>query len=211
LKTDDLINALAEDAPVRLRVDRIFAPAVAVGTLIAAAIFFAGIGTRPDIDSAMATMRFLFKFVVTLSLAIAALGLVLRIGRPGVPWGGWGWALAIAPVLLAVAVVIEMMAVPETTWATRWIGTNARFCLSLIPLMAIGPLACLLFVLRQGAPARPGLAGAVAGLAASGIAATLYASHCPDDSPFFVATWYPLATGIVVLIGYLAGSRLLRW
>jgi hypothetical protein len=51
----------------------------------------------------------------------------------------------------------------------------------------------------------------VAGLVAAGIAATFYAAHCPDDSPFFVATWYTLATGIVVLIGTLAGRRWLRW
>jgi hypothetical protein len=43
------------------------------------------------------------------------------------------------------------------------------------------------------------------------IAATFYASNCTDDSPLFVATWYPLAIGIVVLAGYVAGSRCLRW
>ena len=63
---------------------------------------------------------------------------------------------------------------------------------------------------RHAAPTRPSLAGAVAGLVASGIAATLYASST-DDSPLFVATWYPLAIGIVVLAGYVAGSRCLRW
>jgi len=65
--------------------------------------------------------------------------------------------------------------------------------------------------LRQGAPTRPGLAGAVAGLAASGIAATFYASNCTDDSPLFVATWYPIATAMVVVVGYLIGTRALRW
>jgi hypothetical protein len=46
---------------------------------------------------------------------------------------------------------------------------------------------------------------------ASGIAATLYASHCTDDSPLFVATWYSLAIGMVALVGYVIGSRVLRW
>jgi hypothetical protein len=83
--------------------------------------------------------------------------------------------------------------------------------LSLIPFLSIGPLACILLALRQGAPTEPGLAGAVAGLVSGGIAATLYASHCTDDSPLFVATWYPMAIGGVALVGYVAGSRLLRW
>ena len=75
----------------------------------------------------------------------------------------------------------------------------------------IGPLACTLLALRHGAPTQPGLAGAVAGLIASDIAATLCASNCTDDSPLFVATWYLIAIGIVVLAGDVAGSRCLRW
>jgi hypothetical protein len=55
------------------------------------------------------------------------------------------------------------------------------------------------------------LAGATAGLAAAGIGALLYASHCQDDSPLFMATWYVIATVIVALIGALLGTRFLRW
>jgi len=211
VKTDDLITALAQDAPVRWRLGRAVAAAMAGGAAIAAVIFFAGIGVRPDVMVAVTTVRYLFKFVVTLALAVTATGLILHLARPGVPLGVWRWALLAAPVLLAVSVVLEMVAMPMSTWGTRWIGTNAPWCLSLIPLMALGPLALLLLALRQGAPRHPGRAGAVAGLVASGIAATFYAAHCLDDSPFFVATWYTLATGIVMLIGTLAGRRWLRW
>ena len=35
--------------------------------------------------------------------------------------------------------------------------------------------------------------------------------NCPDDSPFFVAVWYMLATMIVVALGWFAGGRWLRW
>jgi hypothetical protein len=45
----------------------------------------------------------------------------------------------------------------------------------------------------------------------AGLAATLYASHCSDDSPLFVATWYTIATALVAAIGALAGSRMLRF
>lgn len=211
MKTDDLITALAQDAPIRWPLGRAVAAAMAGGAVVAGLIFFAGIGVRPDVMQAVETVRYLFKFVVTLALAVTATGLILHLARPGVPLGAWRWALLAAPVLLAVSVALEMMAMPMSSWGTRWIGTNAPWCLSLIPLMALGPLALILLALRQGAPRRPGLAGAVAGLVASGIAATFYAAHCPDDSPFFVATWYTLATGIVVLIGTLAGRRWLRW
>jgi hypothetical protein len=45
----------------------------------------------------------------------------------------------------------------------------------------------------------------------AGLAATLYASHCTDDSPLFVATWYTISTALVTAIGALAGSKLLRF
>ncbi|PZM16870.1 NrsF family protein [Rhizobium tubonense] len=211
METNDFINLLAQDAPVRSRIGRTLALAAGVGILISGAMFFAGIGFRDDIATAIQTNRFLFKFVFTIALAATAFSLVYRIGRPGVPLKLWGWALVAAPLLLAAAVFTEMAVMPADSWSARMVGHNARFCLTFIPLLSIGPLACFLFALRQGAPERPGIAGAVAGLAASGIAATFYASNCTDDSPLFVALWYPIAIALVTLVGYIAGSKLLRW
>jgi hypothetical protein len=45
----------------------------------------------------------------------------------------------------------------------------------------------------------------------AGLAATLYAAHCPDDSPLFVATWYSIGTALVTAIGALLGSKVLRF
>jgi hypothetical protein len=212
MMTDDLITALVADLAISsVRFQRSFALALAMGSVLAAAAFFLWIGFRPDIAQALETVRFLFKFVVTLSLAATATEFLVRLARPGVSPGLWRWAWLVAPLLLAFAVVTELAVMPTATWWPRLVGSNARACLTLIPLLSIGPLACIFLALRQGAPTQPGFAGAVAGLVASGIAATLYASHCTDDSPLFVATWYPLAIGIVVLAGYVAGPRYLRW
>ena len=49
----------------------------------------------------------------------------------------------------------------------------------------------------------------MAGAAAAGVGALVYASSCPDDSPLFVATWYPLATLICMGVGAVAGRRFL--
>jgi hypothetical protein len=210
VKTDDLIELLVKDsAPWRFR--SILAGAIAGGIIIAAISFFVGIGVRPDISEAVNSNRFLFKFIVTVSLAVTAIWVTLSVGRPDGSLAHRGLALAIAPALLACAVVIELLVLPESQWIPRLVGHNARLCLTLIPLLSIGPLACLLAALRKGAPSSPGLAGAVAGLAASGIAATFYAAHCTDDSALFVITWYPIATLIVTTAGYLIGRKLLRW
>ncbi len=211
MNTDDFISVLAQDSTVRWPFGRTLAVATASGVAITGLAFFLGVGFRPDIAQALDTGRFLFKFLVTLALATMATGLIWRIARPGIPVGRWNWTLLAAPILLGGAVIVELLVMPESTWMSSLVGTNARHCLTLIPLLAIAPLICLLIALRQGAPARPGIAGAIAGLAASGIAASFYAASCTDDSPLFVATWYPIATVIVVLAGYLAGSRFLKW
>jgi hypothetical protein len=90
-------------------------------------------------------------------------------------------------------------------------GHNAAFCLTFIPLLSLPPLIGFLLALRSGAPQRPALAGAAAGLAAGSIAAALYAWHCIDDSPLFIATWYTIAIAAVSAIGAGIGGRYLRW
>ena len=39
----------------------------------------------------------------------------------------------------------------------------------------------------------------------------LLATHCTDDSPLFVATWYTMATMVVTAIGAALGARVLRY
>ena len=210
MKTDNLIELLVKDL-VRWRFRSAVAGAVAGGVIIAAVLFFAEVGLRPDISAVVKSGHFLFKFVVTISLAVTAIWVTLSIGRPGGSLAYRGLALSIAPALLACAAAIELVILPESQWMPHLVGHNARICLTLIPLLSVGPLACLLTALRASAPSNPGLAGAVAGLAASGIAATFYAAHCTDDSALFVVTWYSMATLIVAAAGYLAGRKLLKW
>jgi hypothetical protein len=216
MKTAHLIDVLAQDAAVRWRLSSGLAMAFAVGAAIAAVFFVFGVGMRPDISVAGETVRVQFKFLFALTLASGAACAVAQVSRPDVArgplaLGPGGFVLAAVPVLLALAVLAELMATPAESWMPRLIGHNAVYCLTILPTLALAPLASLLFALRESAPTRPGLAGAVAGLAASGIAAIFYASHCPDDSPLFVAVWYSSAIAIVVAAGYLAGARLLKW
>ena len=212
MKTDDLINALSADAPAPDRAPRrAMMIAVGAGIVIATALLMLTLRPRPDFSTAMMTMRFDFKFVVTTLLAVTAFLVLRDMARPEVQRSRFRPALLAAPVLLLLAVGLEMMAVPRDLWMPRMIGHNMRFCTSFIPIFALGPLALMLWALRRGAPAHPARAGAVAGLVAGGIGAAFYAAHCFDDSPLFVAVWYTLAIGFVAGLGALLGSRLLRW
>ena len=212
MKTDDLITALASDAQsVSRPIGRTLALALAGGAVGAVILFAVMLGLRPDIATAIISARFDFKFVITLSLLAPSLGLVFNLARPGSIPVVWFLALAAVPVLLAVGSVAEMLTVPPADWAHRLVGSNSGMCVILIPLLSAIPFAAVLLALRQGAPSHPKLAGAVAGLVAVGIGATLYASHCTDDSPFFVCIWYVVAAGFMAMLGAAIGERFLRW
>lgn len=211
MKTDELIEMLSRDTAVRGPLSARLAWAFLLGGVAASLAFAAFVGIRPDILLAGQSGRFLFKLVFACALLSIAAGAVTQVGRPDARLGPWWIALLCLVGALGLAVVAELVVTPSGLWAKQLIGRNAVFCLVVIPSLSLAPLACLLYALREGAPARPGLAGAIAGLAASGIAVTLYATHCPDDSPLFVATWYTIATALVTGAGYVAGRRILRW
>jgi hypothetical protein len=212
METDQLIRTLAADSAHRARpVGFVLALALLSAAPVSVAIFFAGLGVRPDVMTAMHNPFFALKFAVTLALAIPAIAISLHLSRPEASLRGWAWMLLIPAGLLIAAIGGEMMLPQRLPMMTRLIGSNSRVCMTAIPLMSLPLLAAALLGLRHGAPTRPAVAGAIAGLLSAGLAATLYASHCNDDSPLFVATWYTIATALVTAIGALAGSKVLRF
>jgi len=212
MKTGDLIRALTSDlAAPGPSIETRFVVALLPGVLLAFALFAITLGPRPDLVLVAGDVRFLFKFVVTLLLALCSAILVWRLVRPGAPARLQMMALAVVPVVLVIGVLMEMVVLPPPAWGARLVGSNGLVCLLSIPLFALPMLIAEILALRQGAPTRPALTGAIAGLFAGGVAAAIYAAHCPDDSPLFVALWYSLGIMIVALLGSLAGRLALRW
>jgi hypothetical protein len=212
METDQLIRTLAADNTHRASpVGFVLALCLLAAAPISVAIFFVGLGVRPDVMTAMHNPFFDLKFVVTLALAIPAIAISLHLSRPEAALRGWGWLLLIPAGLLVAGIASEMMLPQRLPMMTRLVGSNSRLCMTAVPLMSLPLLAAALIGLRHGAPTQPAVTGAIAGLLSAGLAATLYASHCTDDSPLFVATWYTIATALVAAIGALAGSRVLRF
>jgi hypothetical protein len=212
METDQLIRTLAADNAHRARpVGLMLTLALLAAAPLSVAMFFAGLGIRPDVMTAMHNPFFDMKFVVTLALAISAIAVSLHLSRPEASLKGWGWLLLIPAGILAFEIGGEMMMPQRLPMMTRLVGSNSRVCMTAIPLLSLPLLAAALIGLRRGAPTRPAVAGAIAGMLSAGLAATLYASHCTDDSPLFVATWYTIATALMASIGALAGSRVLRF
>jgi hypothetical protein len=211
MKTEDLVEALVADrATGGKSIPRVIAGALGLGSLVSLGLFFVVLGVRGDIVPALATWRFDLKVGMVLLALVLSFGLCVALSRP-VAFGRPGRRLLPLAALALMAVVIELSILPSASWGTRLVGSNSLICLTAIPTLAIVPLVAVLMTLRSAAPASPALAGAAAGLLAAAAGAALYAFHCFDDSPLFVVTWYVLAAIPVVILGAIAGHRLLRW
>lgn len=212
MRTEDLIEAIAGDAAARRPwLAGRLAAALIAGGAISYALLTLDLGVRPDIASAFTTWRFALKVAVAALSLAAAYWAASRLARPETATRDVAIALAAAPAVLALAVGYELLALPASEWTESAIGSNARICLASVPLLALAPLAAMLVALRVGAPRSSAMAGAAAGLIAGGVGATLYALHCTDDSPLFVALWYPIGIALVALAGAALGRWLLRW
>lgn len=212
MDTDELIRALAADERRQAAsISSVWWGAMGLAIALAGATVFTAFGPRADIAVVAGSPRVLFKFGVMIALAISAFGVARVLSRPGEPWRNAIPYLAVAPTLAIIAVSAELFLVPSNLWSTKLFGANAMACLIFISVVGIGPLAVFLLALRYGAPERPVLAGAVAGLLAGGIAGAFYAAHCTDDSPLFVATWYTIAVSGLALVGAAGAQRFARW
>ncbi len=211
MKTDDLIKMLAQDAAVSFRLAPMMWAMLLLGVSASATLLLLKIGIRTDIAEALFAGRVLFKLGLTLLSALLAVNLLLRVGRPGADLRLPALLMMIPLAILILGVLAELLTVPPSLWAINMMGRNAMVCLVVIPFLSLAPMVGAMAVLRRAAPDSPGVAGAVAGLAAGCVAAALYAWRCPDDSPLFVAAWYTLSITAISVTGYMFGKRTLRW
>ena len=211
MKTDDLIDLLAADngtprPDLRLRL----LAAAFGGAALSFPLLLLFYGIRPNLAEAVLDWRVATKFAVALALAVTGALLALRLARPVPERGAWLMLLP-APLILAVAGTVELAVNPMGSWPDLALGHYASACLMGVPLLSAIPLAAILWALRDGAPAIPAQAGVAAGAMAAGLGSALYALHCPDDSPLFLAIFYGMAAAAIILAGRAGGARMLRW
>src|ERR1700743_1121930 len=170
MDTDQLIRSLAADNAHRPRtVGFVLALALLAAFPVSLLIFFAELGVRPDVMTEMHNPFFDLKFAVTLALAAAAIIVSLHLARPEAELRGWAWLLAIPAGLLVAGISGEMMMPQRLPMMTRLVGHNSRVCMTAVPLLSLPLLAGALIGLRHGAPTRPAVAGAMAGLLSAGL------------------------------------------
>lgn len=211
MRTDQLIEAMTADAGARQSDPRHgLWIAWASGGIATALLLLATIGVRIDLVPALATWRFDLKLFLVWGAVAAALADCRRCLRPEAR-KMFGWPTVVLIGLVVLSVAVELFVTPRAQWGTRLIGSTNLFCLVAVPLLAIVPAITVFWAVKRGAPASPAMAGATAGRLAATTAAAVYALHCFDDSPLFVATWYSLAILSVSITGAILGRSILRW
>lgn len=213
MNTEQLIAALSADVPKvpRRALAMRLGAGLALGCVGALALVFAVLGVRPDLGDAMQGFAFWMKSVYCLSLGIGAAYAVNQLSRPvrGSLRGLW---LLAAPVLVLAGIGIgELARTPAGEWISLWLSGSWRECPFFVLSLSVPVFAGLLWSFRRLAPTRLRAAGAAAGLAAGGFAATIYCLHCGEVSAVFVLVWYTLGMLLAAALGALLGPRLLRW
>ncbi len=213
MKTDHLVkmmgtNLRAIDAHEPPRMILISA---GLGALIALAMMMLFLGIRTDLSAPRTWILLAVKYAFAGANIGVSLANLTRIARPG---GERRVSVALGLVVFAVAFVVAIVSLafaPASDWKAMIIGEYWLLCLACIPLNAIVPFAAIVWAMREFAPTNLRLAGAMAGRAAGGISACVYALHCTDDSLPFIAVWYGLTIVLCAVLGGIAGPRLLRW
>lgn len=213
MKTDDMISMLAANvAPVRSGgLGRRYSAALAPGVLGSAILMLWIFGLRPNLLALMTTPLFWAKFAFPTAIAVGALMVAIRLSRPGMSPGPGRHIITAALGLVWAAAAILLSTTQPDEVLPMILGISWRRCPFNITLLSVPTFFAAFWAMKGWAPTRPRLAGAAAGLLASGLATMVYCLHCPEMSPAFWAIWYALGMFIPAVLGALLGPKLLRW
>ncbi len=213
MQTDDLIDTLTlglKPMP-RRKLEQRIGLGMVFGGVLAFALMLTLIGLRADLHTAVYTIPFWVKGGYALTLAFGAATMTLYYARPEARDTKWLWIIAL-PIVALIMFALDTIAgtsaadIPALIYGRSW-----QQCPINIFMLAIPVFAALVWTMRQLAPTRLRYAGAVTGLLAGSIAASIYGLHCPETSPVFLLIWYNLGIALMTLVGFLTGTRLLRW
>jgi hypothetical protein len=216
VNTDRLIDLLTANVePVgHVRLGKTLLLAMLAGIAAALILMLATVGPRPDLDSAVHLGWTAAKLLFAVSVISTAAPALLRSMRPGLEKDTHP-GIIFLPLLTAIGVALAMLLfVTPQTWSAMLRGATSvspERCLLCIILFAVVPFAALIWAIRQGAPTRLSLSGAIAGVIAGGLGAAAYAFSCSSDTIPFIAVCYGAAIALCALIGAQLGPRLFRW
>lgn len=217
LRPDAFLDSLAADLPaVTPRRPTLEAALIVALILLELALFIALGEMRPDMPQVMLTPGFWWKSGGLMGVGLLATAAVLVALDPATTTAPaqtrlWRGLALVAPLGLASGWLIDAGTAGQSTLLARLDVVDGLDCLMNVGLLALPPAVLLGVLMRRGAPTRPARAATAAGLAAGGLAAFIFAFHCPHDDPLYVAVWYGGAMLAIGCLARLVLPRLTRW
>ena len=211
MKTDEFIAFLAKGSgaePAPALSHKLFW-AFSMAGLISLMLAFTIIGAQP-VEAFMTPTPWM-KLAYTVSLAVAATFLTIRLVRPVANRQAPSVWLGLVLLAMLAFGAYHLALVPDEAKREAFFGQTSLLCPWLVLLVSLPGLFVLQIALRAFGPVQLSQAGFACGLLAGAIGATAYALACPEDSPTFVAVWYTLGIVLTSAVGAISGRWLLRW
>lgn len=213
MKTDELIGLLAQGAGAvePNAVARRYATALGWGAFGATLLMALVLGVRPDLREAALLPMFWIKLAFPASLLVVGVVAAARLARPGMRLGRLPIAWVAPLVAVWAMAAIELAVAAPSDRAQLVFGSSWRECPFNITLLSVPAFIAAFWAMRRLAPTQLVRAGAVSGLVAGALGASVYALHCTEMAATFLGLWYVAGILIPTLAGALLGPRLLRW
>lgn len=208
MKTDDLITTLSsQPALPPLRSGPQVGALLAV-MVISAGVFLAVAGPRDGLPGLLMQPLIATKTLLPALLCLIGLPPLMALLYPE---GRIAHPLRLALPLAAGLWGFGFVTLPDAARFAQFTPLAIVECVGLILVIAALPLWVALRLAARGAPTRPALTGALAGLVVGAGAAAGYSFFCLQDNPLFYVTWYGTAIGLTTAAGAWLGARRLRW
>lgn len=210
---DSLVDRLSRDLkPVRAR--RLSREVCIIGAVCITEmiVFFALGAALPDMPMRMHQPTFWWR--------LASLGLIATIsGVPAIlsfsptysPRRNLRWIFIIIGIFLVAGLCISAGRNDAGSLARRIDWTNGIQCAGKMIALSVPPVLGLGVLMRRGAPIDRNGTAFLVGIAGAAWGAFVFVFACPFNDPLYIAVWYSLGCGAVILVSRAILPRLSRW
>lgn len=203
-----LVDDLTPITPLRQRLGMGWAiAAIATGSV---GLVLQG-GLRADFAAGQPDGMGILTAGLFLLLALASTWAVVDMARPqvGSRREGWIWNALMAAVLPVSA--LALIGANLLRGEPSGLLMDGTICLKFGLAWGLLTAGVLVLWLRRGAPAQPGRAGLLTGVAAGSAGVFAVSLYCPHSELIHIGIWHGLTVALAGLAGWLAIPRLVRW
>ena len=210
---DSLIDRLSGDLkpvrPLRLWRDIAIIAAICVAEII---VFFALGAALPDMPMRMHQPTFWWRLVsLGLIAVISGIPAILSFTPTYSPRRAFRWLFVVIGVCLAAGLCVGAGPDDPESLARRIDWTNGIQCAAKMIALSVPPVLGLGALMRRGAPTDGSRTALLVGIAAAAWGAFVFVFACPFNDPLYIAVWYTVGCGTVVLVSRAILPRLARW